>query len=123
MDYLSLEELKKFENKPVWIVDTEDKKSYWAIVGYDQIGDEIKLLNTEYSDDFINYYTYGKTVFAYRCKPVLIPVFIDSCEKCRNSDSIERFKDFNFCPYCGKPLNNVGIENLNKIIMKAVEIR
>ena len=62
---LTLDELRKMEGQPVYIVENTE---YWAIVNsFDQAG--VYLLSYGNPDDYGYFGLYGKTWLAYRQKP------------------------------------------------------
>ena len=62
---LTLDELRKMEGEPVYIVENTE---YWAIVNsFDQAG--VYLLSYGNPDDYGYFGFYGKTWLAYRQKP------------------------------------------------------
>ena len=62
---LTLEELRRMEGQPVYIVENTE---YWAIVNsFDQAG--VYLLSYGNPDDYGYFGLYGKTWLAYRQKP------------------------------------------------------
>ena len=62
---LTLEELRRIEGQPVYIVENTE---YWAIVNsFDQAG--VYLLSYGNPDDYGYFGLYGKTWLAYRSKP------------------------------------------------------
>ena len=62
---LTLEELRRIEGQPVYIVENTE---YWAIVNsFDQAG--VYLLSYGNPDDYGYFGFYGKTWLAYRQKP------------------------------------------------------
>lgn len=126
---LTLEELRKMDGKPVWILRTEDDSGWWAIV---RLGND--RANTEYGAYFM-LSEYGKTWLAYSYEPTRLDRFAwEPCAKCRSCascvDSCESAKDpscmcfscsrygnyrpRNFCPECGRPLTDAAWEMLER---------
>ena len=65
MEPLTLDELRRMEGQPVYIVENTE---YWAIVNsFDQAG--VYLLSYGNPDDYGYFGFYGKTWLAYRQKP------------------------------------------------------
>ena len=65
MEPLTLDELRRMEGQPVYIVENTE---YWAIVNsFDQAG--VYLLSYGNPDDYGYFGLYGKTWLAYRQKP------------------------------------------------------
>lgn len=65
---LTIEELRKMDGEPVWIIETEIGKSYWAIVKDAQDLD-VGLCTATDPEDYGSFGLYGKSWLAYRCKP------------------------------------------------------
>lgn len=69
---LTLDELRKMDGEPVWIVEIEGNRSYWAIVQRTvryKCYDVIYMTTLEDAYDYGVSTLYGKTWLAYRHKP------------------------------------------------------
>lgn len=126
MSHLNIEQIKKLNGKPVWVVDTKDKISYWAIVSVLQsvYEDEICLISAECEQEYINHYVYGKTQFVYKHEPVMNCILYNTCQDCIHITSKESEKrKINFCQNCGRPLNNKAVEILKSRLEDIVECK
>lgn len=130
---LTLEELRKMDGKPVWILRMEDDSGWWAIV---RLGND--RANTEYGAYFM-LSEYGKTWLAYAYEPTRIDRsawepcaycgdYSGKCcancwnggkqayqEPCKSCYCASKWKPKeNFCPECGRPMTDAAWEMLEK---------
>lgn len=127
---LTLEELRKMDGKPVWILRMEDDSGWWAIV---RLGND--RANTEYGAYFM-LSEYGKTWLAYAYEPtridrsawepcgackreeitIHIPAFraMAVCNQHMDHGAFDLTLHFNFCPDCGRPLTDAAWQMMER---------
>lgn len=137
---LTLEELRKMELEPVWLITYSSKNkipriSQWALVAS----------TSNYSVSFVRVAVsgrmekkcedYGKTWVAFAHEPTRLDRSAwepcrrcKTCESCKSSicsiddkssgcydcDHMENYEPMGFCPWCGRPLTDAAWEMLEK---------
>ncbi len=117
---LTLEELRKMELEPVWLITYSRKNkipriSQWALVA-SASNNNISFVRVAVSGRMEKKCEdYGKTWLAYATEPLRLDRSTwKPCETCVQCYKYSKFEPCNFCRDCGRPLTDAAWEMLEK---------
>ena len=132
---LTLDQLRKINDEPVWVEDFGDaKRSGWKLIHWDR-NKYIAFVGVNPSAFLVE--EYGETWAAYKYKPESYEDTHKACEFCKMASSIwghaivisrwggteENYSgELGFCPKCGRPMphENAGFDDVIELAGKEV---